>query len=110
MGTLMKMLVVATIIGLLSCAPRRCDPKMNLVFRQTTRVMAKPYPQWYKIAQNEVLTTMHTGDILPICRFTPAKDFAVYEVRLPDGRVGYVEYDSARATEVAIDQTRPTAR
>jgi hypothetical protein len=49
---------------------------------------------------------MQPGQTAPICDFTPAKEFAIYTVKLPDGRVGYVEYASHKMREVAIAKSR----
>jgi hypothetical protein len=103
MDTLIKVIAAVAIIGIFSCAKTHCDPKTKLVFLQETPVMAKPYPHWYKSPPNEVLTTMRAGQSVPICRFTPAKDFAIYEVKLPNGRMGYVEFDAATAKEITSE-------
>lgn len=110
MGTLRIIIVGCAIVGLLSCTNQECDAKVKLLFQQPTPVMATPYPPWYQNVRNEVLITMQPGQTLPICGFTPAKDFAIYKVQLPDGRVGYVEYDSHKTREVAIAQSRPPTR
>lgn len=102
-----KLIVMATIVGLLSlpgCIKQGCDAKTKLVFLQAAPVMSKPYPSWYKGVKNGVVASMRAGQTLPICRFTPAKDFATYTVKLADGRVGYVEYDRARVQEVSNAQ------
>ncbi|HEX8340739.1 MAG TPA: hypothetical protein VF624_07515 [Tepidisphaeraceae bacterium] len=76
---------------------------MRIAFGQQSAVLLKPHPQWYKTVKNEVLVVMQPGQSLPVCDFKRAKDFAVYEVKLPDGRIGYVEFDSAKVTELRGD-------
>lgn len=110
MGTLTTIIVGTAIVGLLSCTNQECDAKRKLLFQQPTPVMATPYPPWYKNGRHEVLFTMQTGQTLPICDFTPGKEFAIYKVQLPDGGVGYVEYDSRSTKEVAIAPARPATR
>jgi (2Fe-2S) ferredoxin len=100
MGTLKNLIVVAMLIALPSCLKHACEQKTQLMFRQNAVVMSKPFPQWYRGVTNDVVKTMRAGQTLPICRLIPAKDFAVYEVKLSDGRVGYVEYDPARMREI----------
>lgn len=108
MGTLKTFAVVVFLFGLSGCDHARRSDR-TLMCRQATVVMAKPYPHWYRGTKNEVLTVMHVGQTLAVRRFSTAKDFAIYEVLLPDGRVGYVEYDPARVKEVVSHTRRPTS-
>lgn len=96
----LSLIIAAAVSG---CRDGACEPKMRIAFEQQSAVLAKPYPQWYKTVKNEVLVVMQPGQSLPVCDFKPAKDFAVYEVELSDGRVGYVEFDSAKITELRGD-------
>jgi hypothetical protein len=106
-GKLRNLVLASTMIGLLGCVKQDCNEKLKLVFRQRTTVMEKPYPQWYKGVNNRIVTTVNAGQSLPVCTFTPSKDFGVYKVRLPDGSMGYVEYDPNIGKEVTNDQARP---
>ena len=74
---------------------------MEIRSRHQVFVMAKPYPHWYKTTQNDVIAVIQPGQRLQVCGFSPAKDFAVYEVKLSDGRTGYVEFDSASIEEIS---------
>jgi hypothetical protein len=108
MGKLRALIVAVALMALSGCPKDVCSENKKLMFRQPTAVLAKPYPEWYKKANNEVVTTMQPGQTLSICSFTPSKDFAIYKVKLPNGKVGYVEYDPARVREVSNTQATPS--